>query len=731
QGNDETRDRIRKLFNNNNKISLSTSSYDTAWVAMVPSRTDSLVKPSFPECLNWILDNQQKDGSWGLIFDDANTTESSNSLVKDSLSSTLACILALKRWGVGDLQIENALGFVERNSVYLNDPTQQTPIGFDVTFPAMIQTSVKDFNLNLPLKSADVDAMIRNRESILNNSANPQSKGRDAYLAYISEGIGDLQSWETAIKFQRSNGSLFNSPSATAAAFIHLGDPGSLRYLRSVVRDCDSVPTIYPHGIHTRLLLVDAVQSLGIYRHFLDEIRVTLDEIYKCWQQGDEEIFLDPTTCAMAFRLLRLSRYPVSSDVFSRFTEDLFWNDTLEGYLKDERAVLELHKASNLIYLEDSILEEQQLWTHQFLVKLLDEQSSDSNYEDLNQRPRPQNCFNSWGERIAKLAAGDFNSLQSSYRTELQHLMLWLEEKGMDEMSFAKVRMGYCYYSAAATFSNPNHSDARILYAKHAILVSLVDDMFDMFGTHDDLLNIVHLFETWNVNAPKAEFNSPLVKTLYWAIHSTICENVEKAFPLQGRSIMDHLVELWTDILKSMLKEAEWSKTNTLPTFEEYFTNATISLALRAYLIPALYLAGNKLSDQLVKGPKFQKLLALTCMIGRLLNDSRGFEREAAVGKPNAVLLRMRETEDGKKEAFEEVDRMIESLTREVLELALDDEGCADVPSDIRAMFWTNVRIFYVFYMKEDLYFESTKLVDVVDSVIKEPISLDCISKCN
>ncbi|CAN1311347.1 Ent-kaur-16-ene synthase, chloroplastic [Linum perenne] len=725
---------------------------------MVPSRADSFVKPSFPECLNWVLDNQQKDGSWGLKFDDVDTTESSNSLVKDSLSSTLACIIALKRWGVGDLQIDNALGFMERNSVYLNDPTQQTPIGFDVTFPAMVQTSVKDFNLNLPLKSADVDAMIRNRESILNNSANPQSKGRDAYLAYISEGIGDLQSWETAMKFQRSNGSLFNSPSATAAAFIHLGDPGSLRYLRSVVRDCDSVPTIYPHGIHTRLLLVDAVQSLGIYRHFLDEIRVKLDEIYKCWQQGDEEIFLDPTTCAMAFRLLRLNRYPVSSDVFSRFTEDLFWNDTLEGYLKDERAVLELHKASNLIYLEDSILEEQQLWTHQFLVKLLDEQSSDKQVRNVLHYPFRSDlehvackrsieqfltqdhirvlkssfsCFNSWGERIAKLAAGDFNSLQSSYRTELQHLMLWLEEKGMDEMSFAKVRMGYCYYSAAATFSDPNHSDARILYAKHAILVSLVDDMFDMFGTHDDLLNIVHLFETWNVNAPKAEFNSPLVKTLYWAIHSTICENVEKAFPLQGRSIMDHLVELWTDILKSMLKEAEWSKTNTLPTFEEYFTNATISLALRAYLIPALYLAGNKLSDQLVKGPKFQKLLALTCMIGRLLNDSRGFEREAAVGKPNAVLLRMRETEDGKKEAFEEVDRMIESLTREVLELALDDEGCADVPSDIRAMFWTNVRIFYVFYMKEDLYFESTKLVDVVDSVIKEPISLDCISKCN
>ncbi|CAN1852494.1 hypothetical protein LINPERHAP1_LOCUS40673 [Linum perenne] len=91
----------------------------------------------------------------------------------------------------------------------------------------------------------------------------------------------------------------------------------------------------------------------------------------------------------------------------------------------------------------------------------------------------------------------------------------------------------------------------------------------------------------------------------------------------------------------------------------------------------------------------------------------------------------MREIEDGKKEALEEVDRIIESLTREVLELALDDEGFAEVPSDIRAMFWTNVGTFYLFYMKEDLYFECTKLVDVVDSVIMEPISLDCINECN
>ncbi|KAM7462288.1 hypothetical protein LguiA_030409 [Lonicera macranthoides] len=57
---------------------------------MVPSNRDSPnQQPCFPGCLEWVMENQKADGSWGL---------SSNhpSLVKDSLSSTLACVLALQ-----------------------------------------------------------------------------------------------------------------------------------------------------------------------------------------------------------------------------------------------------------------------------------------------------------------------------------------------------------------------------------------------------------------------------------------------------------------------------------------------------------------------------------------------------------------------------------------------------------------------------------------------------------
>ncbi|KAL0312162.1 UNVERIFIED_CONTAM: Cis-abienol synthase, chloroplastic [Sesamum radiatum] len=63
---------------------------------MVPARGYSGSKqPCFPQCLDWIMENQNPDGSWGL------QCPAHPLLVKDSLSFTLACLLALRKWDVG------------------------------------------------------------------------------------------------------------------------------------------------------------------------------------------------------------------------------------------------------------------------------------------------------------------------------------------------------------------------------------------------------------------------------------------------------------------------------------------------------------------------------------------------------------------------------------------------------------------------------------------------------
>ncbi|CAI0379000.1 unnamed protein product [Linum tenue] len=483
--------RIKKMFD---EAQLSVSAYDTAWMAMVPTPTSSMEdSPFFPQCARWILDNQLSDGSWGLPL-----PRRDPSLIKDALSSTLACILALQRWGLGEQQVTKGIRFLDFNSASLKDQKQHVPIGFDIIFPGMIDYA-KDLGLNLPFKSTDVDAMLAKRNVELTSSGfGRNAEGRRAYLAYVSEGIQHSQDWDMVMKYQRQNGSLFNSPSTTAVAFSHLQDPDCLRYLYAVLDKFENAaPAIYPLDIRSRLSVIDTLDSLGVARHFTNEIKMLLDKTYQCWLQGDEDIFLDTTTCAMAFRLLRVYGYDVSS-----VSEDCFFN-SLEGYLKDKTAVLELHKASQIIYREEPILEEISSWTMKFLKQ---EFCNGSIYVD-----QP-------GESIStKLSFQVHDALSYPYHVDLERLghrrsihhysdidstwtlktYWWIIENKLDKLSFARQKLGYCYFSAAATLYAPELSDARFSWAKNGVLTTVVDDFFDVGGSMEELVNLVQLLEKY------------------------------------------------------------------------------------------------------------------------------------------------------------------------------------------------------------------------------------------
>ncbi|CAN0856790.1 Ent-kaurene synthase 5, chloroplastic, partial [Linum grandiflorum] len=621
-------DQMKEMFD---KVELSASPYDTAWVAMVPSLVSPA--PCFPDSVTWLLENQLKDGSWGLPSQVRHPLH-----MKDTLSSTLACLLALRRWGIGDQHIHNALGFMERNSAYLNDSTQETSIGFDITFPAMIQTSIKDFNLNLPLKSANIDAMIRNRESILRSSA-ANSEGRNAYLAYISEGIGELQDWEAAMKFQRKNGSLFNSPSATAAACIHLQDPEAFRYLRSI-----------------------------------------------------------STTGA---------------DVFDRFTEDRFWNDTMEGYLKDERALVELHKASKvhdvLNYPFEADLER---LTHK---RNIEQYCVDDETRILKSSFRSSIFGN---QALLKLAIEDFNFCQTFHQKELAHLMRWLKEYKLEELRLGKGKMGYCCLTAAAIIFAPEHFHARISCVKHGVIAALIDEIYDMNGTPEEQLNLIHLLERWDVVGPKVDFASERVETLYWALHNAICETAENAFALQGRNVTDHVVKIWLDYLRSQLRESERSKNGTPPTLDEYMSNGSVTVGLGPIILPTLYLLGPKLPDEVARGPEVGNLFNTMSVCGRLLNDRISIDRDVEEGNWNLVV--MSQGCKSREEIDEEIKGVIENKTKELLRLVCDEKKTDIVPKECRELFWKMNTALHLAYKKDDGF--GTLQFDVFQSLIDKPI---------
>ncbi|KAF5477229.1 hypothetical protein F2P56_003892 [Juglans regia] len=741
--------RIKKMFN---EVELSVSSYDTAWVAMVPS-PNSPKAPFFPQCVNWLLDNQLCDGSWGLPNRDP-------LLVKDALLSTLACILALKQWDVGQDQMNNGLYFIESNIAAATDEKQFSPIGFDIIFPAMIEYA-KNLDLNIPLKAMNLDALVHKRELELKRCYGSNSEGSKTYLAYVSEGLGKLQNWEMVMKYQRENGSLLNSPSTTAAAFTHLKNSGCLKYLCSLLEKFgNAVPTVYPLDIYTRLCMVDSLERLGIDKHFRKEINSVLEETYRYWLQGEEEIFLDAATCALAFRMLRVNGYDVSSDPFSQLSEKDHFSSTLEGYLKDIGAVLELFRASEIIiHREESVLEKQNLWTRNFLRWELSNGSihtgglnnylcqevedalsfpHHSNLERLSTRRAIErynknnthvlktsySSLNIGNEDFLKLAVEDFNICQSIHREELKHLARWVTENRLNKLKFARQKLAYCYFSAAATLFSSEVSDARISWAKNGVLTTVVDDFFDVGGSEEELVNLVQLVEKWDVNV-STDCCSVNVEILFSALKSTICEIGDKAFTRQGRSVISDLIDIWLDLLKSMLREAEWLRDKSVPTMDDYMKNGYVSFALGPIVLPTLYLVGPKLSGKVVQDPEIRHLYELMSTFGRLLNDIRSFKRESVEGKLNAVSLCIIHgggiiTEE---ETIKEMMSFIATKRRELLKLVLQEKGSL-IPRECKDLFWKMTRVLHLFYMKDD-GFTSHEMINAVNAVIEEPIVLN------
>lgn len=86
----------------------------------------------------------------------------------------------------------------------------------------------------------------------------------------------------------------------------------------------------------------------------------------------------------------------------------------------------------------------------------------------------------------------------------------------------------------------------------------------------------------------------------------------------------------WLNLIKSMMREAEWFRNKELPKTEEYMENAYISMALGPIVLPALYFVGPKLSAEIVKSPEIQNLFKIMSTCGRLLNDIRTFKVDAS-----------------------------------------------------------------------------------------------------
>ncbi|NP_001348122.1 ent-kaur-16-ene synthase, chloroplastic [Zea mays] len=741
---EERHARIRKQLL---KPELSPSAYDTAWVAMVPS-PGSPQAPCFPQCVQWILENQLDNGSWGHNEVDSSADK------KETILATLACVIALKKWDVGPAHITKGIQFIARNFQTVTDEQIVVPIGFDFTFSGMFTLAI-NMGLQFPVRQTDIDGILRLRENELKRYDGDKSTAIEAYCAYVAEGFENLLDWNDVMKFQAKNGSLFNSPSATAAALVANYDDKALQYLNLLVTQFGSaVPTVFPQNIHCQLSMVDTLESVGISRHFSAEIKAVLDMVYSLWLQKEEEIMLDAETCAMAFRILQMNGYDVSTDWLSHIAEASNFHNSLQGYLCDTKTLLEMYKASKVILSErDLTLENIGCWTGSLLreklcsdgaqrVPILEEVEYALKFphyaivDPLNNR-RSIEHLDARGSQTLKtkylpchvsqdilaLAVEDFCFSQSIYQDELQNIISWEKENRMDQLQFVRQRLAYCYLAAATTISPHELSDARVACAKSIMLTVVVDDFFDVGGSKEEQENLIELVENWDEHH-KVEFCSEKVEIVFYAVYNTVNQLGSMASAVQKRDVTKHLAETWLKVMLCMLTEADWQRRQFVPTVEEYMANAVSSLALAVIILPAQYFLGETLSDYMVKDHEYSNLSELMFTCSRLLNDIRSVEREFEAGKLNSVsLLALHSGGSMSIEAAKkETHGSLESYRRGLVALVRRQDSV--VPRSCKELFWKLCKTIHLFYFQIDGFTSPKEMVGAVNQVINEPLEL-------
>ncbi|KAM3369619.1 hypothetical protein ACQJBY_017491 [Aegilops geniculata] len=498
-------------------------------------------------------------------------------------------------------------------------------------------------------------------------------------------------------------------------------------------------------NIHHQLSMLDVLEKIGISRHFAGEIKSVLDFTYSRWLQRDEEIMLDTETCAMAFRILRMNGYDVSSDGLSHLTE-------ASVHLNDTRSLLELYKVSQVSISKDElILDSIGSWSGRLLKEQLRSSKAQKTtpllrevghaldspfYTTLDRLEHKMNIeqfdfmehqmlYLPWQRNQDLLAFGvmDFNTSQIVCQQELQHLESWVKDSRLNQLLFARQKLAYFYLSAAGTMLPGELSDARILWAKNGALTTVVDDFFDVGGSKKELENLTTLVDMWDKHE-EIQYYSKHVEIIFSAIYNSVNQLGAKASAVQGRNVTKHFVDIWQDLMRNMMTEVEWRETGYIPTPEEYMENAVVTFALGPIVLPALYFIGPKITEYTVRDTEYNELFRLMSTCGRLLNDVQTYEREYIDGKINSVSLLVHHSGGSMTiaEARKELQEPIDTCRRDLLRLVLKEESV--MPRLCKELFWKMCKTCYFFYYQGDAFSSPEEKVGAVDAVIHEPLQL-------
>ncbi|CAN1197885.1 Alpha-terpineol synthase, chloroplastic [Linum perenne] len=385
------------------------------------------------------------------------------------------------------------------------------------------------------------------------------------------------------------------------------------------------------HEVVERMELIDVVQRLGLGYHFEKEIRDDLEEI-RDDVDGMSSDWDGLHACALhVFKKFR--------GVNGEFNPQV---------AMDVKGLLGLYEASHLRMNGEEIMDDAKA----FALKHLSEDNDKVDYSTLLGKQvdhalqiplywRMQRAEANWFIELYRemeheiiilpllqLAKLDFNMVQQVHQNELEELTSWWKDLGLkEEMEFARDPLVESFLWAIGMTSHPQMGECRIAMAKVAILVHIIDDVYDVYGFLDELELFTTAIDRWDIS--ELDKLPHYMQLCFMAVYNTGNQmsnhfNSRQQGRIESIDNLPYIKKAWADLCRSYLKEARSYRSGSDQTLDQYLDIAWKSVACDVVLIHG-YLSSppqtltHEALDALTRFDP--NLTRLTSTIVRLMND--------------------------------------------------------------------------------------------------------------
>ncbi|KAK4399004.1 Tricyclene synthase Oc15, chloroplastic [Sesamum angolense] len=300
------------------------------------------------------------------------------------------------------------------------------------------------------------------------------------------------------------------------------------------------------------LVLVDAIQRVGLSSYYEQEIETILRKRYvascSCtygyYSLHDVSLF---------FRLLRQQGHYISPDVFNNFKDK--GGRFRRNLLQDIRGLMELYEAAQLSFQGEHILDEAASFSSHRLRECLPEMDND----------------------LSRMITGKLK---------------WWNELGLaKEIKLARNQLLKWYtWSMSILIDDFSLSLQRMELTKAIAFVYLIDDIFDVVGTLDELTIFTEAVNKWDYAA--IDTLPDYMKMCYRALLDTMNGIGHEIYKRHGYDPIDSLKTSWERLCDAYLTEAKWFASGDLPTAAKYLENGKVTTGAYVVLVHLFFLSG-------------------------------------------------------------------------------------------------------------------------------------------